>query len=590
MTGLWMAIAGSSAHAEVTRIERLVMPGELLQGHAKFENECEKCHELFSKKTQSSLCLDCHKKIAADIRGQTGFHGKQRAIREGECRRCHTDHKGRKADIVQFDTTTFDHAMTDYSLNGAHREVKCEGCHVAGKKYREAPSQCFDCHGKKDPHQGRLGRKCQDCHSVQGWSKTRFDHDKTHFPLTDKHKDVACASCHPGTRFKDTPLNCHDCHQLNDVHGGRYGSKCQTCHSARGWDKLKFDHDRDTHYRLAGRHRQVGCDSCHKGRLYEDKLKTDCYSCHRQDDDHHGVNGQKCESCHNVGGWSKIKFDHDKDTKYPLRGKHRTVACESCHKEPAAGDRTAKPAKLATDCYSCHKNNDQHRGRFGVKCDSCHTVDGWQASLLKFDHDRDTRFVLKGSHAKVACESCHKGKLKEEKLGKTCVDCHRADDVHKGQEGERCERCHNETKWSQKIRFDHDLVGFPLIGMHAATACEQCHLDKTYKDTKTECVACHRQDDVHKARLGTDCAQCHNPNSWRLWQFDHNTRTKYVLDGKHVGLKCEACHTEPLSAKVKLPTDCAGCHRDDDVHQGNFGRNCERCHVTRSFNDVDRVR
>ena len=50
----------------------------------------------------------------------------------------------------------------------------------------------------------------------------------------------------------------------------------------------------------------------------------------------------------------------------------------------------------------------------------------------------------------------------------------------------------------------------------------------------------------------------------------------------HAKLACERCHVEAPD-KVRLPTDCADCHRRDDVHQGRFGRDCERCHDAQSF-------
>jgi hypothetical protein len=37
---------------------------------------------------------------------------------------------------------------------------------------------------------------------------------------------------------------------------------------------------------------------------------------------------------------------------------------------------------------------------------------------------------------------------------------------------------------------------------------------------------------------------------------------------------------------VKLSQDCVSCHRDDDAHFGDFGRQCQRCHVTISFKQV----
>ena len=162
--------------------------------------------------------------------------------------------------------------------------------------------------------------------------------------------------------------------------------------------------------------------------------------------------------------------------------------------------------------------------------------------------------------------------------------------MHQGQQGSQCEKCHNEESWKGKVRFDHDLTKFPLIGLHAVTPCEECHAQATYKDTPTACVKCHETKDVHKRTLGTACETCHNPNDWRLWRFDHNRQTKFTLDGAHADLSCAACHTQPLQTAEKLPSDCVSCHRDDDVHNGSFGPLCGRCHNTKSFREIDVIR
>ena len=34
---------------------------------------------------------------------------------------------------------------------------------------------------------------------------------------------------------------------------------------------------------------------------------------------------------------------------------------------------------------------------------------------------------------------------------------------------------------------------------------------------------------------------------------------------------------------MKLAGDCASCHRKDDVHLGQYGTQCQRCHTTLTF-------
>lgn len=419
--------------------ERMVMPGPLIEGHGKLEKDCNNCHVPFSRPGQTRLCLDCHTNVAADREQQRGFHGRRPDASKSECNTCHTDHKGRSTDIVQLDRQTFNHAFTDFELKGAHKAARCEGCHLPAVKFRNAPGQCFDCHKTSDPHKGRLGEKCDGCHSEEAWRRVKpFDHSKTRFALVGAHAKVACATCHVGEHYKNLPRACSSCHAIQDAHRGRFGAKCETCHSSQAW-------------------------------------KT-------------------------------VHFDHAKSTKFPLLG----------------------------------------------------------------------------GHAKVKCDTCHKGELYRDKLATACVGCHKKDDPHKGQLGTSCARCHNESGWRQKVAFDHDLTRFPLVGLHAALPCEECHRTPAFKDVPRNCAICHK-DQHHAGRLGTNCAQCHNPNGWARWRFDHDRQTRFALTGAHKGLQCHACHREKVVAKIALNSSCHGCHTADDIHQGSFGRGCEKCHTTATF-------
>lgn len=433
-------VAGAQAQS---LFEKLVNPGDVVQSHAKFEKTCESCHEAFSKSSQRRLCLECHKEVAADVREKTGFHGKRPEIQTSECKTCHTDHKGRDADIVQFDAQTFDHAFTDFALTGAHKLAACEGCHRKGTPFRKAPSTCIDCHKSDDAHKGALGKDCASCHNDQTWKKQKtFDHAKTKFPLDGAHKDVSCATCHIGERYKDLPHACIDCHKIQDVHGGRYGQKCETCHGANKWTQIRFDHDKSTKFPLKGAHKPVKCAGCHKGDLFKDKLATTCVSCHKADDPHKGQLGTNCQSCHNENKWrEKVSFDHDL-TRFPLIGLHATVPCEECHRSTAYRD-TPKT------CSACHKDK-HHEGRVGSQCARCHNPNGWK--LWHFNHDRETKFALSGAHAGLQCHACHTTRAAEKVTApSSCFGCHAGDDAHRGTFGRACEKCHATTKWRDGV-------------------------------------------------------------------------------------------------------------------------------------------
>jgi hypothetical protein len=502
------------AGAQAETVESVLMPGKVIEGHADLEGDCKNCHVRFDKAAQTGLCLDCHKDVAKDVQQHKGYHGR---IKEQECRACHTDHKGRAVNIAPLDEKAFDHRITDFALKDAHAAAKvaCRDCHMPAKKFRDVPSDCNACHKKDDKHKGSLGPHCADCHTERNWKDAKFDHSKTRFPLTGKHVDVGCRDCHKDPQFKGAPTKCIACHRKDDDrkgHKGRFGDKCETCHTDKDWKVSTFNHDKDTKYPLRGKHRFTKCTACHSGFLYREKTPTTCIACHRKDDDRKG-----------------------------------------------------------------------HKGRFGDKCETCHVEKNW--TTIRFDHDRDTKYPLRGKHAQVKCASCHTGFLYREKTKTQCIACHEKDDKHKGQEGKKCESCHDERDW-KKARFDHGLSRFPLLGKHAKVECKKCHLTPAFKDAKIACVACHQKEDTHKLRLGPKCEDCHNARDWKIWDFDHDRRTHFKLDGGHKGLHCDTCHKRPMPKKVSLAGTCHSCHEDDDVHDGGFGKQCERCHYTSAFKKI----
>ncbi|MEQ1716535.1 MAG: cytochrome C, partial [Hyphomicrobium sp.] len=368
--GLLALVFSAFAANAQTIFEKLVMPGDVTEAHVKFEKTCESCHEPFSKTSQRRLCLECHKEISSDIAGKRGLHGKRPDIVNSECKVCHSDHKGRGADIVQFDRETFLHAATNFALKGAHANVACERCHAKNQKFRKAPSECIGCHKEDDKHKGALGKECASCHNEDSWRKQKtFDHSKTKFPLKGAHDKVACAVCHIGERYKDLPHACVDCHKMQDPHKSRYGAKCETCHGQDKWKTVKFDHAKDTKFALRGAHEKVKCDVCHRGDIYRDKLPVACVTCHKSNDVHKGELGTACQKCHNEKAWRKdVAFDHDM-TRFPLIGLHAALPCEDCHRSAAYRD-------TSRTCAACHKD-EHHQGKLGDACQRCHNPNGW---------------------------------------------------------------------------------------------------------------------------------------------------------------------------------------------------------------------
>lgn len=564
-------------------IESILAPGKLIQGHAKYEQECTQCHVKFDRKAQNGLCMGCHKDVGTDVRAKTGHHGR---IKPQSCNSCHTDHKGRNTRIAELDKKTFNHAQTDFRLKGKHEELVCEKCHAAGKKYRDASLECNACHKKDDAHKGSLGIQCADCHTESSWKETRFDHDKTRFPLTGRHNDTKCVDCHKTTQYKETPRTCIGCHRKDDDssrgHKGQYGEKCDSCHGTKAWKPTHFNHDTDTRYALRGKHRTARCTDCHTGNLYRVKPSQDCHACHQKDDKHKASLGKDCGSCHSERSWKEPpRFDHGQSS-FPLLGKHAKVECKDCH-------RSAMFRDAPKDCYACHKKNDRHEFTLGQQCADCHTERDWKTTTGRFNHDK-TRFVLRNAHAEgvLKCTACHKDQKSFRKTPLDCYSCHKKDDKHEGTQGKECSQCHSDRSW-KTTRFDHGLTRFPLTGRHITTACRSCHETQRYKDAPRDCYTCHQKEDRHKLKFGVECQACHNTRGWTIWDFDHGKRTEFRLDGTHRKVACESCHTREAPQGKKAATvgaTCISCHRKDDRHDGQFGPRCEQCHVSDGWKKV----
>ncbi|WP_310533470.1 cytochrome C [Novosphingobium sp.] len=559
-------------------MERLVTPGPLSNAHARLESNCNGCHSAFRKEAQNSKCSACHKGIAGDIAGGTRFHGKFGPARSGNCKSCHSEHKGRNVRLIGLNASTFNHNFSAFPLTGKHAKVACTTCHRQAPHYRGAPHDCASCHAAKDPHRGQLGRACANCHSTSGWKPVQgFDHARTGFALTGAHRSQTCASCHAGQRWKGIGKTCASCHAKDDAHRGSRGTNCASCHTTATWRSATFDHS-STGFPLIGGHAQASCASCHGAGNANKHPSRSCFSCHARDDTHKGQNGTDCASCHNPRSWKQTSFDHDRMTRFALKGPHRTAACAACHIQPA------KVAKPPVTCFGCHAKDDTHKGANGMDCARCHTVTTWKTS--NFNHNTMTDFPLAGAHATAKCEACHTQGASKAQLSTQCGSCHAKDDVHSGKLGQNCARCHSSSAWTGKVRFEHDLTRFPLLGKHAALQCASCHADRTFSAKGAACQDCHA-DKHHAGALGTpaQCRNCHTTSDWKVWKFDHDSQTQFALTGKHRGLICSACHSRPGDPS-KVGTRCIDCHRRSDPHRGGFGEDCERCHVTSGFGQI----
>jgi hypothetical protein len=422
-------------------------------------------------------------------------------------------------------------------LGGVHSHAetggRCSACHVAPWSNETMSDRCMVCHTD-------VVAQLRDPTSLHG-------------ALARSGEVQTCASCHPEHQGNDAPLTALDPdtfpHEVTgyslEAHRQTADGSAFACTDCHGDDLVHFD--------------PIRCADCH-GELDPAAMEA-----------HDRAFGPDCLACHDGIDTYGAPFDHSQ-TVFPLEGQHATLACAACHRETATiADLQSTPQ----DCFACHEADDAHEGRYGQDCAVCHTAEGWEQVTI--DHDQ-TAFPLVGLHVNVACEDCHKDNVYQG-TPLDCVACHQADDAHEGQFGTDCSACHSPEGWEQAT-FDHDQTAFPLVGLHANVACEDCHKDSVYQGTPINCFACHEADDAHEGRYGQDCAECHSAEGWEQVTFDHD-QTAFPLTGAHLDAACEQCHLNGVYQGT--PQDCAACHEDPTFHRGLLGNDCASCHDTAAW-------
>jgi hypothetical protein len=155
-----------------------------------------------------------------------------------------------------------------------------------------------------------------------------------------------------------------------------------------------------------------------------------------------------------------------------------------------------------------------------------------------------------------------------------------------------CSLCHEGPDWHSirsDFTFDHGLeTGVPLAGAHARAACLRCHNDRgpVAVFAARGCAGCH--EDVHRARLGSNCTDCHDEHSWEpRGQIAMHQRTRFPLVGAHAATECVRCHEgAPVGNFDRTSILCVDCHRDDlaratdpDHAAQGWTSACDRCHI-----------
>ncbi len=565
------------------------LTGWKLQGkHAAID--CKDCHKRSNKQGlrvflgEDRLCGSCHKKDQPH-----GFERREMLA----CERCHGESVW-KPPLRKQDFDHNDKRDAAMPLEGSHADVSCAKCHPKSLFNLEAkdPDSCGNCHDS--PHDDHLfgKRDCGWCHSptYKALEKFRFDHDaRTKFDL-GAHRKLDCYECHTKKLGEKKPdRTCEGCHVKDNKHGDRFkefGSPpaCAVCHPSTSWKPTAFNHDKKTRFKLTGRHDEVDCRACHRGKKPDDFERFDakrvgCMGCHQHKDVHDGQwKDSQCTDCHKGAGQveltkGSVDVYHGPKSRFPLVKAHKFVKCTQCHPKDSYKNT---PMECGARCHE----DSLHKGTLGEACTPCHSPGLWDA--VRFDHTDDTDWPLTGLHKKVVdCDDCHPNKAEYSTTPTDCSaqGCHAKDDAHKGRLGKACDRCHLTTGDN---KFNHNTMSdYPLDGKHLTVRCSDCHPSITFKPRPSDCYGCHPEPAIHKGQYGTFCEQCHATTGFEDIQPLHDVGD-FSLKGAHDNLACERCHRDsrPMRGTGNL---CLNCHRQDDVHSNSLSPRCGECHSQWSF-------
>lgn len=438
----------------------------------------------------------------------------------GPCDNCHTTSTWLSE--RSHETTTMD--------AGQHLPLRCVQCHVDPNKM--PTPKCQSCHRTvahlREPD-------CRRCHGVKSWKDTPFTAPKGHQALLGGHKSLRCPDCHILSTAKAAESS------AAVLAAKTPPPRCKECHK---------EHTKT--FPLTAQHKKPRCAACHNVNATRDNLNKisirgkQCIKCHKLRHDGY----PDCAKCHTTK-FAKTLYAHEE--KWPLVGAHKKAACDACH------PKQQWQKVRGTACAECHQM--RHSGL--TACGRCHSPLGFERSTFR----HSDVFVLRGTHAKIACSRCHPGGDLGRVMGTACVQCHSV--RHGGLTA--CAKCHTSGAFKPST-FKHDRV-WKLTGVHAVVKCSACHPRKQYAKTKgRQCVQCHYRKHAGQTR----CDTCHTTYGWSpIKTIVHSD--KYPLLGQHRFVDCRACHRQ---LKFNGTTSrCYDCHAD--LSHGH--KNCEACHTPRSW-------
>ncbi|HME41012.1 MAG TPA: cytochrome c3 family protein [Steroidobacteraceae bacterium] len=450
-------------------------------------------------------------------------------------------------------TVPFDHLTTGVELDGVHRDLPCEACHL-NALFRGTPRDCGTCHVKgslynatpKTPTHILSTNNCAACHNTISFRpQVHFDHAETM---------GTCASCHNGVIATGMTIPPHPATSQD----------CAACHTVMSWNPPKAVDHTQIPMAAAG-----FCIICHNGVQFSGKPAG------------HITTNLECGDCHLTTTWTGATFDHTGITS----------GCVSCHNGTKAVGKQGSHMPTTNLCENCHTTG------IGTK------TPNWVPSL--FDHTQMTV---------TTCQTCHSGSVKISTgfvsgqppthvppipSAIDCGICHGNNPgaetwtvlaatiatLHSGLNTNNCLMCHAGETFAG-VPAPYIPMSISGVSPTKATPLAPPHIPIL---AGTDCSACHgaayqaggfgpatAMSAATHAFVSTTCDTCHDTG-----------KSYYVGSGTPLQLR-PADHissTDPAMAT----SDCSACHETKDWvstvlpsgHMPNPGNlTCAQCHAS----------
>ncbi|MHB8723271.1 MAG: cytochrome c3 family protein, partial [Steroidobacteraceae bacterium] len=525
-------------------------------------------------------------------------------------------------------TISFDHLATGFELDGVHRDLPCESCHL-NAIFKGTPRNCGVCH-------------------IAGSTYNATPKSATHIQSTNN-----CAACHDTTTFRpdihfdhaEVMGSCVSCHNGTIAQGEgpthpATSQQCEACHTVMSWNPPKaVDHTQIPlavsgfciicHNGVQAMGKNPGhvvtsleCGDCHLTTTWlgsnfnHTGIKSGCVSCHNGikavgKQGSHMPTTNLCETCHTTGigtatpSWVPSLFDHTQMT---------VTTCQTCHSgtvKISTGFVLGQPANhvppipSTIDCGVCHGNNPAaetwavlaasipvlHTGLNVANCVLCHggqTFAGVPAPYIPMSISGVSptkKTPLAPPHIPILagtdCSSCHGAAYQAGGFGPaTAMNAAKHAFV-----STTCDTCHDTGKSFyvgagtplQLRPANHVTSSDPRM---ATGDCSVCHETKDWVSTAMPIG--HMPNPSNLA-----CSTCHASAP-----SDYTPATLAANSVLHTGISgnCGLCHGNnvaaltwannftPKDALLSPPhipytsgTDCSSCHSSSTYAVGTFG-------------------